>query len=332
MKKLRVLLVDDEIMIREGFKKLFDWEAHDCEVVGEAFLPAGTLSYKNGWLFIALLFIPMICFGAVLLARAPELLEKRLHTKESQSEQKLAILLSALLFVAVFVIAGMDYRFGWTRVPTVVVIFSALFLLAGYGMYMEVMRENAWLSRTVEIQKDQKVIDTGLYGIVRHPMYLATIILFLAMPLVLGSWISFVLMLLYPAVLVIRIAGEEKVPARVSRHFCSCVFAILCGGHAIFPGENFIKIALIMVPGLFSNVRNTQVSFVQKLSGLFQTDILQIFRIGHAGFLFDQSVKIIFLKMKQIHQLLCMYGLIMRLNIITHLFKNNPVHGLFLLF
>lgn len=175
------------------------------------FLPAGTFSYRNGWLFIALLFIPMICFGVVLLVKEPELLEKRLHTKESQSEQKLVIILSSLLFVAVFVIAGLDYRFGWTKVPTAVVVIGAVLLLAGYGMYMEVMRENAWLSRTVEIQKNQKVVDTGLYGIVRHPMYLATIILFLSIPLVLGSWISFGLMLLYPAVLVKRISGEEKV-------------------------------------------------------------------------------------------------------------------------
>lgn len=175
------------------------------------FVPAGTFSYKNGWLFIAFLFIPMIVFGAFLLAKAPKLLEKRLHTRESQSEQKLVILLSSLLFVAVFVIAGLDYRFGWTKVPTAVVALGAVLLLTGYGMYMEVMRENAWLSRTVEIQEDQKVIDTGLYGLVRHPMYLATIILFLAMPLVLGSWISFVLMLLYPVVLVKRITGEEKV-------------------------------------------------------------------------------------------------------------------------
>ena len=175
------------------------------------FVPAGTFSYKNGWLFIALLFITMIVFGAFLLAKAPKLLEKRLHTRESQSEQKLVILLSSLLFVAVFVIAGLDYRFGWTKVPTAVVALGAVLLLTGYGMYMEVMRENAWLSRTVEIQEDQKVIDTGLYGLVRHPMYLATIILFLAMPLVLGSWITFVLMLLYPVVLVKRITGEEKV-------------------------------------------------------------------------------------------------------------------------
>lgn len=175
------------------------------------FVPAGTLSYRNGWLFIALLFIPMLIFGAYLLAKAPDLLEKRLHTKESQSGQKLVILLSSLLFVAVFVIAGLDYRFGWTEVPAAVVVLGAALVLAGYGMYMEVMRENAWLSRTVEIQKGQKVIDTGLYGIVRHPMYLATIILFLAMPLVLGSWISFILMFLYPAVLVKRIIGEEKV-------------------------------------------------------------------------------------------------------------------------
>lgn len=175
------------------------------------FVPAGTLSYKNGWLFIALLFIPMLIFGAFLLVKAPELLEKRLHTRESQSEQKLVILLSSLLFVAVFVIAGLDYRFGWTEVPAAVVALGAVLVLTGYAMYMEVMRENAWLSRTVEIQKDQKVIDTGLYGLVRHPMYLATIILFLAIPLVLGSWISFVLMLLYPVVLVKRITGEEKV-------------------------------------------------------------------------------------------------------------------------
>lgn len=173
------------------------------------FLPAGTWAYPGGWLFTGLLFVPMLFFGLVLFWKAPELLKKRLQTKETQKDQVLVIVLSFLLFMAAFVLAGLDFRFGWTTVPRWLTIAAAVGMLLSYGMYMEVMRENAYLSRTVEIQEDQKVIDTGLYGIVRHPMYTATIFLFLSMPLVLGSWISFLIFLLYPAVILLRIRGEE---------------------------------------------------------------------------------------------------------------------------
>lgn len=175
------------------------------------FLPAGTWDYPGAWLLCALLFVPMIVLGAVLFLKAPALLEKRLSSRETEKAQALVVLTSALLFAAVFVVAGLDFRFGWTRVPQGLVCAAAVVQLLAYGLYAEVLRENAYLSRTVEVQRGQKVIDTGLYGIVRHPMYLATILLFLAMPLVLGSWIAFVLMLLYPALLLIRIRNEEKV-------------------------------------------------------------------------------------------------------------------------
>ena len=175
------------------------------------FLPAGTLDYWNGWLFIGLLFIPMFLLGIILLLKAPQLLEKRLNTKEKEGTQQKVVALSALLFLLGFVIAGLDYRFGWTRVPDWLVIIASVILLVSYGLYGEVMRENAYLSRTVEVQENQKVVDTGLYGIVRHPMYLVTILLFLSFPLVLGSWIAFVLFLHYPALIIMRISNEEKV-------------------------------------------------------------------------------------------------------------------------
>ncbi len=175
------------------------------------FLPAGTFHYPGGWLFMALLFIPMVFFGAALYFKAPELLKKRLNTKEKEKAQKSVVGLSALVFVGAFILAGLDHRFGWTRVPGWVTAAAAVLLLGSYAMYMEVMRENAYLSRTVEVQEGQKVIDTGLYGVVRHPMYTATIVLFLSIPLVLGSWISFVLLLFYPALIIMRIGNEEKV-------------------------------------------------------------------------------------------------------------------------
>jgi protein-S-isoprenylcysteine O-methyltransferase Ste14 len=175
------------------------------------FLPAGTLTYFGGWLFISLLFIPMLFLGAVLLIKAPDLLRKRLNHKEKEKTQQGVVALSALLFVAGFVFAGLDHRFGWTKVPIPVVIAASVALLIGYGMYAEVMRENAYLSRTVEVQDGQKVIDTGLYGVVRHPMYLATILLFLSIPLVLGSWVSLLFFALYPVVIIMRISNEEKV-------------------------------------------------------------------------------------------------------------------------
>ncbi len=175
------------------------------------FLPAGTWNYSNAWLFLGLLFIPMLILGVILFAKAPELLEKRLQSKEKESTQKGVVAISGLMFIGSFVLAGLDFRFGWTNVSEWAVVVAAVILLASYGMYGEVMRENAYLSRTVEVQENQKVIDTGLYGIIRHPMYTATIFLFLAMPVVLGSWIAFGVMLLYPIAIIARIGNEEKV-------------------------------------------------------------------------------------------------------------------------
>lgn len=177
------------------------------------FLPAGTLDYPSGWLFIGLLFLPMLILGTVLFLKAPGLLEKRLRTKEVQMEQIQVIALSSLLFVGGFVLAGLDFRFGWTKVPTGIVVAASILLVVSYGLYAEVMRENAWLSRSVEIQEDQQVIDTGLYGVVRHPMYAVTILLFLSIPLVLGSWVAFGIFLAYPMLLVKRIKNEERLLA-----------------------------------------------------------------------------------------------------------------------
>ena len=175
------------------------------------FLPAGSLAYMNGWLFIGLLFIQMLFLGIVLLIKAPNLLEKRLSAKEKESTQKGVVALSGLLFIAGFVVAGLDFRFGWSKMPLWVVITASVVLLISYGLYAEVMRENAYLSRTIEVQENQKVVDTGLYGIVRHPMYAVTLWLFLAIPVVLGSWWSLLCFLPYIAVIVIRIRNEEKV-------------------------------------------------------------------------------------------------------------------------
>lgn len=175
------------------------------------FLPAGTFQYWNAWLFMGLLFIPMLFLGVVLLVKSPELLSKRLQSKEKEDAQKSVIALSLLVFVGGFVVAALDFRFGWTKLPVWLVIAASVILLVSYGLYAEVMRENAYLSRTVEVQENQKVIDTGLYGIVRHPMYFATTLLFLSFPLVLGSGIGFVIFLFYPFLLVKRIKNEEEV-------------------------------------------------------------------------------------------------------------------------
>ena len=175
------------------------------------FLPAGTLHYPCGWLLIAVLFVPMLIAGIVMLFRSPELLKKRLNAKEKESEQRSVVVLSGIMFVAAFVVAGLNFRYEWVVMPSWAVWSAvALFLLA-YIMYAEVLRENAYLSRTIEVQKGQKVIDTGLYGVVRHPMYSATIMLFLSMPLVLGSLPSFVIMLAYIPIIVKRIKNEEVV-------------------------------------------------------------------------------------------------------------------------
>ena len=175
------------------------------------FLPAGTPAYAGGWRFIGLLFIPMLILGIALLIKAPDLLAKRLNAKEKQTAQKGIVAAAGMIFLLAFVLAGLDHRYGWTVVPAWLIWLSSAVMLLSYGMYAEVMRENAYLSRTVEIQQGQRLIDTGLYGIVRHPMYTSTVLLFLAVPLVLGSWVSFLVMLLYPAALVLRIVNEEKV-------------------------------------------------------------------------------------------------------------------------
>ena len=178
------------------------------------FLPAGTLRYWNAWLFSALMFLPMLMAGILLFLKAPELLEKRLNTREQEGTQKAVVALSALMFCLGFVLAGLDFRFGWSHMPAWLVAAAAVLQLLSYGLYAEVMRENAYLSRTVEIQENQKVIDTGLYGVVRHPMYLAVTLLFLTIPLVLGSWPCLVLFLCTPALLVLRIRNEEQVLER----------------------------------------------------------------------------------------------------------------------
>ena len=175
------------------------------------FVPAGSLNFIKGWIFIGLLFVPMLILGIFLFIKAPQLLEKRLSAKEKENTQKGVVIFSFLMFVAGFVTAGLDYRFGWSKIPFAVTIISGIVLLLSYGLYARVMKENAYLSRTVEIQNNQKIIDARLYGIVRHPVYTATILLFLSMPLVLGSWFALILFLPYPFVIAIRIKNEEKV-------------------------------------------------------------------------------------------------------------------------
>ena len=175
------------------------------------FLPAGTLNYRGGWLFCELLFIPMLILGIVLYIKSPELLKKRLASKEKEKTQKGVVAFSGLAFILSFVLSGLDFRFGWSEVPTWLIILASAVFLISYGLYAEVMRENAYLSRNIEVQEGQKLIDTGLYGIVRHPMYTATVFMFTAIPLVSGSWYGLAPMLTYPVVIVIRILNEEKV-------------------------------------------------------------------------------------------------------------------------
>ena len=175
------------------------------------FLPAGTLRYANGWLFMGLLFVPMLILGMILYLKAPALLARRLSHKETQKAQKWVIGLSGIVFTTGFVVAGLDFRFGWSSVPTWVVVLAAIILLVSYALYGEVMRENAYLSRTIEVAQGQQVVNTGLYGIVRHPMYAVTLWLFLAIPVVLGSWWALLCFAPYVAILVVRIHNEEKV-------------------------------------------------------------------------------------------------------------------------
>lgn len=174
------------------------------------FLPAGTLHWLNGWLMMGILFIPMMVMGIVMFCSAPELLTKRLKNKEERTTQKGVVALSGLLFIASFIVAGLNYRYHWHTLPTILPYIASIIFLIGYAMYAEVMRENAWLSRTIEVQENQSVVSTGLYGIVRHPMYTATILMYLAMPLVLGSLIAFGIMLLYIPIIIRRINDEEQ--------------------------------------------------------------------------------------------------------------------------
>lgn len=173
------------------------------------FLPAGTLNYFNGWLFMGLLFVPMFMAGIVMMVKNPSLFKSRLNAKEKQAEQNLVVKLSGLMFVAGFIVAGLDFRFGWSDMPKAVSVASAAVFLVAYGLYAEVLRENTYLSRTIEVQEGQRVIDTGLYGIVRHPMYSVTLLLFLTMPLVLGSVYSFIIFLAYPFIIAKRAIHEE---------------------------------------------------------------------------------------------------------------------------
>lgn len=175
------------------------------------FLPAGTLHYPCGWLLMAVLFVPMFIAGVVMLFRSPELLRKRLDAKEKETEQRSVVALSGIMFVAAFAVAGLNFRYGWVMMPSWIVWSAVAVFLLSYVMYAEVLRENAYLSRTIEVQENQKVVDSGLYGIVRHPMYSATVFLFLSMPLVLGSLPSFVIMLVYIPLIIKRIRNEEEV-------------------------------------------------------------------------------------------------------------------------
>ena len=174
------------------------------------FIPAGTFSFFYGWLFLGVLFVPMLIAGIIMIFKNPELLKKRLNAKEKQNEQNIVVKLSGLMFLVGFIVAGLDFRFGWYTLPEFVPLTAAVIFLAAYILYAEVLRENTYLSRTIEVQENQRVIDTGLYGIVRHPMYSATLLLFLTMPLILGSLFSFFIFLLYPFIISKRIIHEEN--------------------------------------------------------------------------------------------------------------------------
>ena len=173
------------------------------------FLPAGSFSYTGGWFFAGVLFVPVFVMGILLFAKAPNLLKERLNGKEKEADQKGVVAASGLMFLAGFIVAGLDFRFGWSRMPIGVQITAVLLFLAGYGLYAEVLRENAYLSRTIKVQEGQKVVDSGLYGIVRHPMYMATLLLFMMVPFILGSWWAALPFAAYPVVIARRIKGEE---------------------------------------------------------------------------------------------------------------------------
>ena len=196
-----------KLMIRAAMKFFFGV----ILLGGMLFLSAGTFAFFNGWLFLGLLFVPMLMLGVVLLIKSPSLLRKRLDAKEDEKTQKGVVAWTGLCMLVGFIVAGLDFRFGWSHLPPWLVALSSLILLVSYALYGEVMRENAYLSRTIEVQEGQRVVDTGLYKVVRHPMYAVTIWLFLSFPLVLGSFFAFLCFLPYPFILVVRIRNEEKV-------------------------------------------------------------------------------------------------------------------------
>ena len=175
------------------------------------FIPAGTLNYWNAWLFICILFVPMFIVGIILMIKSPDLLRKRLNSKEKESEQGILLMVCGVMFICGFVVSGLNYRFEWIILPKMIVFIATSIFLFGYLLYAEVLRENMYLSRIIEIEENQKVIDTGLYSIIRHPMYLSTILLFLSIPLVLGSLFSFLIFLIYPVIIARRIRNEEQV-------------------------------------------------------------------------------------------------------------------------
>ena len=204
--KKRVIKMDIKLFF-EALIKIF----LGIIIVGLLIFLPGTLEFWQGWLFICILFIPMFIAGIVMIIKNPNLLRRRLNNKEKEGEQKVVILLSSLMFIVGFIIAGLNYRFDWFVLPDIITWIGAFLFLVSYILYAEVLRENEYLLRTVEVEKDQKLVDTGLYGIVRHPMYSTTLILFLSMPLILGSLISFIIFLVYPFIIIKRIKNEEEV-------------------------------------------------------------------------------------------------------------------------
>lgn len=178
------------------------------------FLPAGTIYYTYGWLLIGLLFGPMLIAGFVMLHKSPEFLKKRLDAKEKQGTQKGVVAFSGLMFIIGFLVAGLDFRFGWSTMPTWVVVTASVLFLIAYALYAQVMRQNAYLSRTIKVEAGQTVVDTGMYGVVRHPMYAVTILLFLMIPLVLGSWFALIAFVFYPAIIIVRLKDEEELLTR----------------------------------------------------------------------------------------------------------------------
>ena len=196
------------------FEAILKFTAGVFLVAALLFLPAGTVDYPGGWLLISILFLPMFLAGLLMMAKNPNLLRSRLNAKEKEREQDLVIKLSGLMFLVGFILAGLDFRFDWSRLPMTVNYVGAALFLTAYVLYAEVLRENTWLSRTIEVQEGQTVVSTGLYGIVRHPMYAVTLLLFLSMPLVLGSVPAFLVFLCYPAIIAKRIRNEEQVLSR----------------------------------------------------------------------------------------------------------------------